>query len=103
MGHGSKQHRMLGSEPDAVSGVARMASTDKYLTKQLLELAGIPVPRGKLASSLDEALAAADALGYPLAMKPYDSDKQTGVTLDIRSREQIEPRLASMRPSTAPG
>ena len=91
MGHGSKQHRMLGSEPDTVSGVARMASTDKYLTKQLLELAGIPVPRGKLASSLDEAFAAADALGYPLAMKPYDSDLQTGVTLDIRSREQIEP------------
>jgi cyanophycin synthetase len=91
MGHGSKQHRMLGSEPDTVSGVARMASTDKYLTKQLLELAGIPVPKGKLASSLDEAFAAADALGYPLAMKPYDSDLQTGVTLDIRSREQIEP------------
>ena len=91
MGHGSKQHRMLGSEPDTVSGVARMASTDKYLTKQLLELAGIPVPRGKLASSVDEAFAAADALGYPLAMKPYDSDLQTGVTLDIRSRDQIEP------------
>jgi cyanophycin synthetase len=91
MGQGSKQHRMLGSEPDTVSGVARMASTDKYLTKQLLELAGIPVPKGKLASSLDEAFAACDALGYPLAMKPYDSDLQTGVTLDIRSRAQIEP------------
>jgi cyanophycin synthetase len=91
MGHGSAQHRMLGSEPDTVSGVARMASTDKYLTKQLLELAGIPVPRGKLASNVDEAFAAADVLGYPLAMKPYDSDLQTGVTLDIRGREQIEP------------
>lgn len=32
LGYGSKQRRVRWSEPDSVSGVARLASTDKYLT-----------------------------------------------------------------------
>lgn len=90
LGHGSKQRRCLASETDGVSGVARMASTDKYLAKQLLAQAGVPVPLGKLASSAEQAWAAACELGLPVAIKPLDSDLATGVSLDLRTREQVE-------------
>jgi succinyl-CoA synthetase beta subunit len=41
----------------------------EYQGKQLFARHGIPVPSGKPASSVDEALAAADAIGYPCVIK----------------------------------
>lgn len=90
LGHGSKQRRVRWSEPDAVSGVARLASTDKYLTKQLLESIGVPVPRGRLVASVEEAWPAANEVGLPVAVKPYNTDLQTGVALNLRVREKVE-------------
>jgi cyanophycin synthetase len=90
LGHGSKQHRCEQSETDDISAVARTTSTDKHLAKQLLAAAGVPVPVGRLVTSLEEAWAAASELGFPVAMKPKDTDLATGVSLDLRSREDVE-------------
>lgn len=90
LGHGSKQHRCRASEPDSVSAVARMASTDKHLAKQILAAAGVPVPEGRLVSTAEEAWAAASELGVPVAIKPQDADLAIGVSLDLRTREQVE-------------
>jgi cyanophycin synthetase len=90
LGQGSKQHRCRASEPDSISAVARMASTDKHLAKQILAAAGVPVPEGRLVSTADEAWAAACTLGVPVAVKPQDADLAIGVSLDLRTREQVE-------------
>jgi len=90
LGHGAKQHRCIASEPDSIGAVARTASTDKYLAKQLMHAAGVPVPVGRLVSAAADAWAAAEELGLPVAMKPQDSDLATGVSLDIRTREGVE-------------
>ncbi|WP_338467531.1 acetate--CoA ligase family protein [Novosphingobium sp. ZN18A2] len=49
---------------DVVSGVI-----PEYRAKELLAPAGIAFPKGQFAASADEAAAAADAVGYPVAMK----------------------------------
>ncbi|WP_292966732.1 acetate--CoA ligase family protein [Novosphingobium sp. UBA1939] len=49
---------------DAVSGVV-----PEYKAKELLGPLGLPFPAGRFAASADEAVAAADAVGYPVAMK----------------------------------
>src|SRR5579862_2889170 len=41
----------------------------EYQGKQLFARHGIPVPAGKVARTVDEAVAAADAIGYPCAVK----------------------------------
>jgi succinyl-CoA synthetase beta subunit len=41
----------------------------EYQGKQLLARHGIPVPNGKAATTSDEAVAAADEIGYPCAIK----------------------------------
>jgi succinyl-CoA synthetase beta subunit len=41
----------------------------EYQGKQLLARHGIPVPRGKVAATIDEAAAAANEIGYPCAVK----------------------------------
>lgn len=90
LGQGSKQHRCRASEPDSVSAVARLASTDKELTRQLLQVAGVPVPEGRLVSSATDAWAAACQIGLPVAIKPQDADLGIGVSLDLRTRDRVE-------------
>jgi cyanophycin synthetase len=90
LGQGARQHRCRASEPDTVSAVARMASTNKHMAKQLLQEAGIPVPQGRLVESAAEAWTAAGELGLPVAVKPVDSDIGAGVSLDLHTREQVE-------------
>jgi cyanophycin synthetase len=90
LGQGSKQHRCRASEPDIVGAVARVASEDKNLAKHLLQGAGVPVPQGQLAAAAEDAWAAACTLGLPVAIKPQDTDIGTGVSLELRTREQVE-------------
>jgi succinyl-CoA synthetase beta subunit len=41
----------------------------EYQGKELLARHGIPVPRGRVAATTDEAAAAANEIGYPCAIK----------------------------------
>jgi biotin carboxylase len=52
---------------------------DKHLTRQALGAAGVPQPRSTKVDSLDEALAEADRLGYPVIIKPTDLALSHGV------------------------
>ncbi|NEE60262.1 ATP-grasp domain-containing protein, partial [Streptomyces sp. SID8455] len=52
---------------------------DKWRTRTVLEAAGLPVPRFALATSEDEAVAAASHIGYPVVVKPRDGAGAFGV------------------------
>jgi cyanophycin synthetase len=89
LGHGARQRRVLASETDDISAVARSITTDKHFTKRLLRAAGVPVPEGRPAADAEDAWAAASELGLPVAVKPQDRDLAVGVGLDLRTREQV--------------
>ncbi len=89
-GQGSKQHRSLAAEPDNIGIVARFSSTDKQLSKDLMAAVGVPVPQGRSVTNVEDAWKAAQELGMPVAIKPLDADLQIGVSLDLRTREQVE-------------
>jgi predicted ATP-grasp superfamily ATP-dependent carboligase len=55
-------------DPDALEAV-----TDKRATLALGRRLGVPTPRTALAETVDEALAAAPALGWPVVVKPVAS------------------------------
>ncbi|MBW7924215.1 MAG: bifunctional acetate--CoA ligase family protein/GNAT family N-acetyltransferase [Burkholderiaceae bacterium] len=75
-------------------------------SKTLLDAFHVPVNRTVLAASRDEAVAAADRIGYPVAMKISSSDVAHksdvgGVSLNVRNanevREQYDAILQSVR------
>jgi biotin carboxylase len=53
-----------------VSPETATLARDKYLMRRAFADAGVPCPGFDLARSVDEALAVADRLGYPLVLKP---------------------------------
>jgi acyl-CoA synthetase (NDP forming) len=92
--------------PDFVSGMTGLAVGEGYLdARRLVEEAGVPLARCVPARSADEALAAADALGYPVVLKAvgllHKSDAG-GVALGLedaaalaRAHERMEDELAA--------
>jgi cyanophycin synthetase len=89
LGWGARQRRALASETDEVSAVARSITTDKHLTKLLLRAAGVPVPEGRPVEDADDAWAAACEVGLPVAVKPLDRDLAVGVSLNLRTRDEV--------------
>ncbi len=88
-GYGKYARRMEAALTDKPSCIAVNIAGDKHLTKELLRRHGIPVPTGEIAYTIGSALRYAEEIGYPVVIKPYDSNHGNGVTLNITSREEV--------------
>jgi biotin carboxylase len=62
-------------DPDAV-----LRCRDKHLTRIALDAAGVPQPQSVAVRSADEALVAAQKIGYPVVLKPRNLAASFGVT-----------------------
>ncbi|HSJ49814.1 MAG TPA: cyanophycin synthetase, partial [Actinomycetota bacterium] len=71
------------------SSLAVDLAEDKDLTRRLLAAAGLPVPRGRMVRTEDEAAAAATAIGVPVVTKPLDGNHGRGVSLDLRTVRDV--------------
>ena len=94
-GWGSRQRRIQAAEIDCTSAIAESIAQDKELTKRLLEAAGVPVPGGRPATTVDDAWAVAEEIGLPVVVKPQDGNQGKGVTVNIENREQLERAFAT--------
>nr|WP_315496581.1 cyanophycin synthetase [uncultured Rhodoferax sp.] len=90
LGYGMAQRRIWTAETDQTSAIAEEIASDKDLTKSLLKACGVPVPEGTLVNSPAAAWEAAENIGLPVAVKPYDGNHGRGVTLDLSDQASIE-------------
>ena len=90
LGHGASQRRIWTAETDQTSAIAEEIASDKDLTKSLLQSCGVPVPQGQMVNTVSEAWEAAQDVGLPVAIKPYDGNHGRGVSLDLHSQKDIE-------------
>jgi len=90
LGYGIAQRRIWTAETDQTSAIAEEIAGDKDLTKSLLKSCGVPVPEGTLVNSPEKAWEAAQDIGLPVAVKPYDGNHGRGVTLDLSDQASVE-------------
>jgi cyanophycin synthetase len=74
------------TEQTSVIGVDIAA--DKVLAKRLLADAGVPVPEGMVAWSEQDAVAALEALGGPVVIKPRTGSQGVNVTVGIATADE---------------
>jgi len=65
-----------------------------YEAAEIAEAAGIPMPKRGMARHLDEAITAAERIGYPVVMKVASKDilhksDAGGVALDLQDRDEV--------------
>ncbi|HEX5339217.1 MAG TPA: cyanophycin synthetase, partial [Gallionella sp.] len=90
LGYGARQHRIWTAETDRTSAIAESISSDKDLTKTLLQACGVPVPEGRMVDSPEDAWDAAEDIGVPVVVKPYDGNHGRGVSTELMTREEVE-------------
>ena len=89
LGEGVWRRRIWTAETDATGAIAEALAQDKQMTRMLLEQVGVPVPRGRVAKTVEEACAAARDLGYPVVVKPRDGNHGRGVSFGIRDCDDM--------------
>jgi cyanophycin synthetase len=74
---------------DVTSAVSEEIAQDKDLSKRIMLAAGVPVPYGRPTDSVEDAWAAANEIGLPVAVKPIDGNQGKGITVNVTSQEQL--------------
>ncbi len=94
-GWGVNQRRIQAAEIDSTSAIAESIAQDKELSKRLLDAIGVPVPKGRAVTELDEAIDVMASLGGPVVVKPRDGNQGKGVTVNVQTRAELEAAWAS--------
>jgi cyanophycin synthetase len=94
LGHGCYQQRIWATVTSATSDIADAIAGDKDLTNRLLQDVGVPSPRGEQARTVEQAVAAAGRIGYPVVLKPLDGNHGRGVCLDLASEAGVRASFA---------
>src|SRR6266516_4865041 len=89
LGQGKYQQRIRATMTSRTSALGVDIAGDKKLTTSLLASAGLPVPKSEAVRSADEAAAVAARIGYPVVLKPLDGNHGRGVSLDLRTEEDV--------------
>ncbi|MGJ9416348.1 cyanophycin synthetase [Massilia sp. CMS3.1] len=89
LGWGSKQKRLQATVTGDTSYVAVKIASDKQLTKALLTEAGVPVPEGGTATTVEEAQRIAHRLRVAVTIKPLDGNQGKGVTTTCSTPEEV--------------
>jgi cyanophycin synthetase len=77
------------SGTEHTSAIAEGIASDKDLTKTLISSCGVPVPEGQLVTSAADAWEAAQDIGLPVVLKPYDGNHGRGVSLNLSNQADI--------------
>ncbi len=89
LGYGINQKRIQATIASTTSSIAVEIACDKEDTKNLLEAAEIPVPRGRICVDLEDLDLAVKKLGYPLVTKPIDGNHGKGATTNLQNWEEV--------------
>ncbi|MBL0049839.1 MAG: cyanophycin synthetase [Bacteroidetes bacterium] len=85
LGHGVNQTRIQATVSSTTSNIAVEIACDKEETKNLLDAASIPIPRGRIIYDEDDLEGAVKSIGYPIVLKPVNGNHGRGITTNVRS------------------
>ncbi|QDI91609.1 ATP-grasp domain-containing protein [Salicibibacter halophilus] len=100
LSHNGTEHHFSLSMGDYNTDESFEICDDKQLTREYMEKAGVPVPKGKkfLADrSNEEIIDYANSLGYPLALKPVSANGGKGVFANVIDEEALRKALPYVR------
>ena len=89
LGLGRNLRRIKATISDMTSLIGVEIAQDKDLTKRILGNIGLSVPAGSVARTVEEAVAIAGSIGYPVIAKPLDANQGRGISPRIASEAAL--------------
>ncbi|TQM05768.1 cyanophycin synthetase [Pseudoxanthomonas sp. 3HH-4] len=96
-GHGKYQQRIQATITGKTPHISVELASDKEETNKILGSLGLPVPRQHLVTSQTEAIKAAQRLGGPVVLKPYNGNHGRGITINITGDDEIRAAFDAAR------
>jgi cyanophycin synthetase len=88
-GYGKYQRRIQATTTSDTSNIAVELASDKEETNGILRDLGLPVPKQRLVRSSSDAKRAADRIGYPVVLKPLAGNHGRGVSINLKTAEEV--------------
>ena len=88
-GHGKYQKRIQATVTSETRHIAVAIASDKEETNRILGDLGLPVPKQRVVRSAESAATAAERLGFPVVVKPLDANHGRGVSLDLKTSDEV--------------
>jgi cyanophycin synthetase len=88
-GHGRFQQRIQATITSRTPHISVEIASDKEETNRILRTLGLPVPNQTLVYRDAEAVKAAERMGYPVVVKPFNANHGRGVSLNLQTAEEV--------------
>ncbi len=89
LGHGKFQQRIQATVTSRTPHIAVELASDKEETNKILATLGLPVPQQELVHSEEQAVRAANRIGFPVVTKPYDGNHGRGISIRLTSESEV--------------
>jgi cyanophycin synthetase len=97
MGTGCRSRQWISTITDKTPSLGVSIATDKYQTAKLLRLSGLPGSVNHFVYSEEDAIKAAESMGFPVVIKPNDLEQGVGVAADLRTTESVRKAYRSAK------
>jgi len=89
-GHGKYQQRIQATTTGRTGNIAVDLAGDKEETNGILRDLGLPVPDQRIVRNEGDAVRAAKRIGFPVVLKPLAGNHGRGVSINLKTAEEIE-------------
>jgi cyanophycin synthetase len=89
-GHGRYQQRIQATTTGMTSNIAVELACDKEETNSILRDLGLPVPKQYVVRRARDAARAAERIGFPVVVKPLAGNHGRGVSINLKTSEEVE-------------
>ena len=96
-GHGRYQQRIQATTTGRTSNIGVELASDKEETNGILRDLGLPVPKQRMVNNSSDAKRAAQRIGFPVVLKPLAGNHGRGVSINLKSTEEVEVAFAKAR------
>jgi cyanophycin synthetase len=97
LGHGKLQKRIQATVTSDTRSIAVEIASDKEETNRLLADLGLPVPKQRLVTSESDAVRAAQEIGYPVVVKPFNANHGRGVSIGMADADHVRTAFEQAR------
>jgi cyanophycin synthetase len=97
LGYGVNQKRIQATVSSNTSNIAVEIACDKEETKNLLDAAAIPVPKGMIIYDEEDLHSAIKRIGFPIVLKPVNGNHGRGATINISNIEDAKVALQAAK------
>ena len=97
LGYGMNQKRIQATVASTTSNIAVEIACDKEETKNILDAAAIPVPKGYIVYDEEDLEDAIRKVGYPIVLKPVSGNHGRGATINVTNWTDAQEALAAAK------